>query len=195
MIPPNIILLVRPRKSLIPLAFASTAWGFFLFSYQVHEKSVLLPLMPMTLLLAGKQGLSRDMRAWVGFANLLGCWTMFPLLSRVDLRMPYAVLTLLWAYLLGLPPTSLSAYFQEGQAEWVKWGTALLHGGFYFAMMVWHGLDAFVPPPPGKPDLWVVVNVGIGAVGFMICYLWCVGKLMVESDILPARKASKTKTQ
>ncbi len=92
-IPPNVILFFRPRKTLLPLAFAATAWGFFLFSYQVHEKSILLPLMPMTLLLARSNGLGKDTRAWVGFANLVGVWTLFPLLQRVDLRVPYTVLT------------------------------------------------------------------------------------------------------
>ncbi|RGP80987.1 alpha-1,3-glucosyltransferase [Fusarium longipes] len=184
-VPPNVILFLRPRKTTLPLAFAATAWGFFLFSYQVHEKSVLLPLMPMTLLLAGKHGLNKDTRAWVGFANLLGVWTMFPLLKRVDLKIPYAVLSLLWSYLLGLPPTSLGAYFQEGQAVWVQWGTALLHWVFYLTMGAWHILDAFAPPPADKPDLWVVANVGIGAAGFIICYLWCFFKLLQESDLLP----------
>ncbi|RSL71141.1 hypothetical protein CEP54_001383 [Fusarium duplospermum] len=193
-IPPNFILFLRPRKTTLPLAFAATAWGFFLFSYQVHEKSVLLPLMPMTLLLAGKQGLSKDTRAWVGFANLLGAWTMFPLLKRVDLRVPYAVLTLLWSYLLGLPPTSLSTYFQEGQAAWAQWSTALLHWIFYAAMLGWHVVDALVAPPVDKPDLWVVANVGVGAAGFIICYLWCLLKLIQESDLFPTKTTKKSKT-
>lgn len=196
--PPNIILFFRPNKLLVPLAFATTAWGFFLFSYQVHEKSVLLPLMPMTVLLAGKHGLGKDTRAWVGFANLLGCWTMFPLLSRVDLKVPYTVLTLLWAYLLGLPPTSLSAYFQDGASVWAQWGTALIHGSFYLAMGMWHVLEMFLKPPADKPDLWVVANVGVGAAGFSLCYLWCLGKLVLESDILPRSwvgKKVKAKTQ
>ena len=195
-IPPNIILFLRPQKTLLPLGFAATAWGFFLFSYQVHEKSVLLPLMPMTLLLAGKHGISKDTRAWVGFANLLGCWTMYPLLARVDLRIPYAVLTFLWAYLLGLPPTSFNVYFSDAQLlpAWVKWGTGIVHLGFYVAMVAWHAAEAFVPPPVGKPDLWVVVNVGIGAAGFVICYLWCLGKLLVESGLVAAKK-EKTKKQ
>jgi len=194
-IPPNLILLFRPRKLLLPLAFASTAWGFFLFSYQVHEKSVLLPLMPMTLLLAGNQGLTKNTRAWVGFANTLGCWTMFPLLQRVDLRVPYAVLTLLWAYLLGLPPTSLSAYFQEGSTTWAEWLTFFLHGFFYLAMGLWHVFEAFLEPPPDKPDLWVVINVGVGAVGFSICYLWCFGRLVLESEIMFKPRFKKAKTQ
>lgn len=195
-IPPNLIILVRPRKTTMPLAFAATAWGFFLFSYQVHEKSVLLPLMPMTLLLAGKQGLSGAVRAWVGFANLLGAWTMFPLLQRVDLGIPYAVLTLLWAYLLGLPPTAWNASFQDSHSKpAMQWATTLLHGFFYVLMLVWHVVQAVVKPPASKPDLWVVANVGVGAAGFGLCYLWCLWRLAQESDLIPGSKGPKTKTQ
>ncbi|TLD25147.1 hypothetical protein PspLS_05519 [Pyricularia sp. CBS 133598] len=185
-IPPNVVLFLRPRKALLPSAFAATAWGFFLFSYQVHEKSVLLPLMPMTTMLAGSNGLTREVRAWVGFANILGAWTMFPLLQRVDLRVPYVVLTLLWAYLLGLPPTSTSAYFDdEGPATAGQWILFLVHGAFYLAMGAWHVVDRFFVPPINMPDLWVVANVGLGAVGFALCYLWCTWKLLVDADLIP----------
>ncbi|PFH61748.1 hypothetical protein XA68_16368 [Ophiocordyceps unilateralis] len=194
-LPPNAIVFFRPRKTTLPLAFAATAWGFFLFSYQVHEKSVLLPLMPMTLLLAGRHGLSGEVRAWVGFANLLGAWTLFPLLQRVSLGVPYAVLTLLWAYLLGLPPFSWDAIWDapDGQSGLVRWATILIHGVFYGAMALWHIIAASFHPPLDKPDLWVVANVGIGAVGFGICYLWCMWKLALESDLLPIGRAGKQK--
>ncbi|KAI5854515.1 glycosyltransferase family 57 protein [Durotheca rogersii] len=182
--PPCLLIFIQPRKELLPYAFSATAWGFFLFSYQVHEKSVLLPLLPMTVLLAGKQGLGKEIRSWVGFGNVVGAWTMFPLLQRVDLRVPYAVLTLLWTYLLGLPPVSTSAYFQEGQNIWVQWMTAIVHGSFYAAMGAWHVLDFFVAPPPEKPDLWVVANVVVGAAGFALCYAWCLWGLVQESGIL-----------
>jgi alpha-1,3-glucosyltransferase len=191
--PPSIILFIRPRKELLPYAFAATAWGFFLFSYQVHEKSVLLPLLPTTVLLAGKQGLGKDIRAWVGFANTLGVWTMFPLLQRVDLRVPYAVLTLLWAYLLGLPPVSTSAYFQDGQSALRQWWTAIVHGAFYLTMAAWHIVEFFLPPPSDKPDLWVIANVGVGAAGFALCYAWCMWKLVLEGDILPKQLFSAIK--
>lgn len=193
---PSLILFFKPKKELLPLGFATTAWAFFLFSFQVHEKSVLLPLMPMTLLLAGNDGLGKDTRAWVGFANILGSWTMFPLLQRVDLRIPYAVITGLWAYLLGLPPTSLSAYFEGSSSALAQWGTFLLHGGFYLAMAAWHVLEGFVAPPEDKPDLWTVLNVGIGAAGFGLCYLWCLYRLVVEAQILPRKSVSiQKKTQ
>ncbi|KAI9819626.1 MAG: Glucosyltransferase-like protein [Pycnora praestabilis] len=183
--PPSIILFVRPRKELLPLGLATTAWGFYLCSFQVHEKSVLLPLLPMTMLLGADGGLTPDIRAWVGWANMLGVWTMFPLLQRDQLRVPYFVLSLLWAYLLGLLPTSITDVKHWIIADTAKKeGRALdrsIHQVYYSAMVLWHILEAFVDPPSRKPDLWVVLNVAIGVQGFVICYLWCLWQLVVES--------------
>ena len=185
----------RPQH--LPLALATTAWGFFLFSFQVHEKSVLLPLLPMTLLLAGPNGLAKETRAWVGLANNLGAFTLFPLLKREELRVPYFVITLLWSYLLGLPPVSTSLYRKRPDSEETSNPasgnlhilTTLLHLGFYVAMPVWHVLEAFVTPPPTKPDLWVVLNVLIGAAGFGILYLWCMAKLVQQA--VPKKSSGK----
>ena len=174
-----------PRRELVPWAMASSAWGFFICSFQVHEKSVLLPLLPMTVMLGADGGLGTEMRAWVGGANMLGVWTLFPLLKRDELRVPYAVLSLLWAYLLGLPPTSWSLYLgPQPKSGGLRPATRVLHVGFYVAMIAWHGLEAFVQTPKGKPDLWVVLNVLVGAAGFGICYLWCTWQLILKSGIL-----------
>ena len=109
---------------------------------------------------------------------------MFPLLQRVELRIPYTVLTLLWAYLLDLPPVSFGVYKGIGLKDsLLNQGTVLIQVAFYAIMVVWHGFEAFVEAPRSLPDLWVVANVGIGAVGFAICYLWCVVTLMVESGL------------
>lgn len=174
-----------PRKELMPWALASSAWGFFLCSFQVHEKSVLLPLLPMTMMLGGDGGLGVEMRAWVGWANMLAVWTLFPLLKRDELRVPYFVLSLLWAYLMGLPPTNLDLYFgKEARKSGTRLSTGALHLGFYGVMVGWHFAEAFIETPKGKPDLWVVLNVMVGAAGFGICYLWCTWQLLLRSDIL-----------
>ncbi|KAI9371178.1 ALG6, ALG8 glycosyltransferase family-domain-containing protein [Aspergillus egyptiacus] len=177
----------HPRASMLLPAFATVAWGFFLFSFQVHEKSVLLPLLPMTLLIAGNEGLNKDTRSWVGWANILGSWTLYPLLKRDGLQVPYFILTYLWAYLLGLPPTSWQIYRRQKTVDESEMATEppgltkVIHSLFYIAMLVWHLIEAFVPPPPGKPDLWVVLNVLIGAAGFALSYLWCFWKLISQS--------------
>ena len=184
-LPACMLISLHPRKSLLPWAMASCAWGFFLFSFQVHEKSVLLPLLPTTLLLGSEGGLGVEMRAWIGFANTLGVWTMFPLLKRDELRFPYAILTLLWSYLLDLPPTSIGLYSpgKSRPKSSLSVQTKALHLTFYAMMLAWHIVEAFVEPPNGKPDLWVVINVLIGAAGFGICYLWCTWQLIARSGI------------
>jgi alpha-1,3-glucosyltransferase len=201
---PCAIIFRHPRASLLLPALSCVSWGFFLFSFQVHEKSVLLPLLPMTLLLAGDGGLSKENRAWVGWANVLGSWTMYPLLKRDELRVPYFVMTLLWAYLLGLPPTSFETYRSRPSLENSSTPlepnifTTLLHYSFYLVMIAWHVAEAFVPPPPGKPDLWVVLNALIGAGGFGIAYLWCMWKLFTQCrqiDRQAAEEDSQKKKQ
>ncbi|EME89310.1 glycosyltransferase family 57 protein [Pseudocercospora fijiensis CIRAD86] len=182
-IPPCLIIFLRPRKELLPLAFATTSWGFFLCSYQVHEKNVLLPLLPMTLLLATEDGMKPKIRAWVGYANLLASWTLFPLLAKDELKIPYVVLTSLWAYLMGLPPFSIGAYTTPASEGGVNIVTKLIHVGTFAAALAWHGLELFVQPPAGKPDLWVVANVVLGCAGFGICYLWCLWNLTIDSAL------------
>lgn len=184
-LPACMIISLFPRRELLPWALASSAWGFFLFSFQVHEKSVLLPLLPTTILLGGDGGLGPEMRAWIGWANMLGIWTLFPLLKRDELRVPYFVLSLFWAYLLGLPPTSLSLYTRRySPGAGLSTVFKVVHLGFYAAMVVWHVLEAFIPTPKGKPDLWVVLNTVIGAAGFGICFVWCTWQLILRSGVM-----------
>ena len=195
-LPGCMIISLSPRKELLPWAMASSAWGFFLCSFQVHEKSVLLPLLPMTILLGGDGGLGTEMRAWIGWANMLGVWTLFPLLKRDELRMPYAVLSLLWAYLLGLPPTSLDLYIgKQANKNGVRPLTAVLHLAFYAAMVIWHVAEGFIEPPKGKPDLWVVLNVLTGTAGFGVCYLWCTWQLIAKSGVLDEWHAFRAEIQ
>lgn len=188
-LPPCIILFLRPQTETLLYGLAATAWGFFLCSFQVHEKSVLLPLLPMTVLLAQRHGLAPSVRAWVGLANVLGAWTMYPLLKRDELKTPYFVVTLLWAYLLGLPPTSFSTYFKNRynpNGSITSW-ERVLHLSFYGLMVAWHVLEASVPPPKGKPDLWVVLNAAIGAAGFGLCYLWCLTQCLMKSGLMESK--------
>lgn len=183
--PPALILFLYPERNTLLPGLAATSWGFFLFSFQVHEKSVLLPLLPMTLMLNSSHGLQPSIRSWVAWANVLGCWTMFPLLKRDELRVPYFVLTLLWAWLIGVPQA-----LWEQASDKAGLFASVLQGVFYLGMIAWHVLEAFMATPLGKPDLWVVINACFGAVGFGICYLWSLWRLWQS---IPAQSASALK--
>lgn len=183
--PPCFLLFFKPKREVLVPALATTAWGFFLCSYQVHEKNVLLPLLPVTLMLAAERGMRKSNRAWIGYANMLGCFTMFPLLKRDGLQIPYFVLTGLWGWLMGLPPFSISAYFSPANdGERFSILVKLAHLATYGAIFGWHIAEAFLPAPEDKPDLWVVANVVLGAGGFGLCYLWCLWSTIERSGVL-----------
>lgn len=188
-IPPCTIIFLKPKKELTPLAFAATAWGFFLCSYQVHEKNVILPLLPMTLLLASEGGLRPVRRAWIGYANQLARFTLFPLLARDGLRIPYVVLSLLSTWLMGMPPFTFELYTTSAaDGGSLLLMTKILHLGTYAAIAIWHAVELTMQPPSSKPDLFVVGNVCLGAAGFAVCYLWCLWNLIAESRILKVFK-------
>lgn len=199
--PPCLIIFLKPKKELTPLALAATAWGFFLCSYQVHEKNVILPLLPMTLLLAADGGMKPARRAWIGYATRLGLFTLFPLLARDGLRIPYIVHSLLSMWLLGLPPFSFDLYTTSVAEGGLLLATKVIHLGTYVAIVIWHIIEVTMRPPASKPDLFVVGNVCLGAAGFALCYLWCLWCLVVESGILKdvrrtgRRNASEKKRQ
>lgn len=68
---------------------ANSSFAFFLFGYQVHEKSVLLPLLPITLLAASEPMLATAM-------PLLALFSMWPLLKKDGLAIPYVAVAALF---------------------------------------------------------------------------------------------------
>ncbi|KXT18984.1 hypothetical protein AC579_8756 [Pseudocercospora musae] len=180
-LPPCLVIFFRPRKSLVTLAFTTCAWGFFLCSYQVHEKNVLLPLVPMTALLAGEQGARAATRAWVGFANIVASWTLYHLLIKDDLQVAYLPLLGVWLYAMDMPPFSFKIYQKSSEHGGPSRLSKCVHLSAYAATATWHLVEAFIPPPASKPDLWIVANMILGCMAFFSCYLWCLAALIAES--------------
>ncbi|KAF7977800.1 hypothetical protein HWV62_2711 [Athelia sp. TMB] len=60
-----------PTLPLLPYALLTSSMSFYLFSFQVHEKTILVPLLPMTLLLSGASPDS-SVFAWGVLANNVG---------------------------------------------------------------------------------------------------------------------------
>lgn len=48
---------------LLLLSMLTSSFSFFLFSFQVHEKTILVPLLPLTLIMAGASG-SMESTTW-----------------------------------------------------------------------------------------------------------------------------------
>jgi alpha-1,3-glucosyltransferase len=93
-IPVGIHLGMAPSRRRFLYAMINSSLGFFLFSFQVHEKSILLPLLPVTLLIL-EEPISTTI-----FVNV-AMFSMFPLLKREGLVLPYFLTGMMWNWLVG----------------------------------------------------------------------------------------------
>lgn len=81
-----------PSKQGFLYGLLNSAFSFYLFSFQVHEKSILLPLLPASLLATEEPFLF----TWM---TLYALFSMFPLLHRDKLVLPYLSLSALFILL------------------------------------------------------------------------------------------------
>ncbi|EMR11686.1 hypothetical protein PNEG_00122 [Pneumocystis murina B123] len=175
-LPPCLIIFLKPRVCLLPWGLTCSAFGFFLFSYQVHEKSILLPLMPATILLLIP---NKNMKAWIGWINIIATFSMWPLLKKDGLELQYAVLQIYWLWLGGF------MFFPLNKFE------KFIHKTSYAFLIIIHILDAFITPPLHLPDLWILLNMKLSFICFGIFWLWSFWKLWLKSGICMSIKTKQ----
>ncbi|KAF7298940.1 Glycosyltransferase family 57 protein [Mycena indigotica] len=159
-----------PILPLFPYMLLSSSMSFFLFSFQVHEKTILVPLLPITLLLSNAS-LDSTVFGWGVLANNIAVFSMWPLLKRDGLGVQYLALLALWNRLLGYNPLRLSprSFIQ------------VLSLSVYTAAISLHILELLIPPPARYPDLFPVLNVLISTPVFGLVWLWSI-KCGVEAS-------------
>ena len=82
-------LFYKPTTKNFINALSVSSLGFFLFSFQVHEKSILLPLLPITMTFDENPLL-------VTWFNTAAVYSLWPLLSREKSQIAYFSSLLLW---------------------------------------------------------------------------------------------------
>ncbi|KAJ2482892.1 Glucosyltransferase-like protein [Coemansia sp. RSA 2131] len=140
----------RPAQStanairLFKYCLLNTSLAFFLFSFQVHEKSILVPLAPALLLI--------DEEEWaVNWFVQVALFSLYPLLFVDGLQIPYWVLAVLWAFLRSCPACPADTHTPYCVLV-LQWMSTLV-------MLALHVAHAFIPPPASLPDIYVVLNV------------------------------------
>mmetsp|Transcript_21119 Transcript_21119/g.39023 ORF Transcript_21119/g.39023 Transcript_21119/m.39023 type:complete len:638 (+) Transcript_21119:41-1954(+) len=90
---PSIYLMVTRRSFTKHFLYCvcSVSLAFFLLSYHVHEKSILLPLVPISIFT-----LVECPQVFL-VMNLVSCFSIYPLLVKDDLQLAYFALTMLFA--------------------------------------------------------------------------------------------------
>jgi alpha-1,3-glucosyltransferase len=169
-----------PAASILPYALLSTSMAFFLFGFQTHEKSILLPLLPITLLISTKGdewggGAGKTDWEWAVLTNNIAVFSMWPLLRRDGLSLQYIVSILLWNWCIGHQPfVGLRSHRQN----FVAWFGAVV----YSVMIALHALElvfpllsAYTAPILSRyPDLFAVLNVLLCTPCLVLVWLWSI---------------------
>jgi alpha-1,3-glucosyltransferase len=145
---------IAPTSRLLVLSTAGCALSAYLFSYHVHEKQILIPLMPIALL-------AKDMPATALWASLTSTFSLFPLLDREGLRLAYIALILGHAAIADavLDISTSSAVGRITASSALVIATTL------------HAAKILGPAVPSKPDLYVLLMTSFACVNFCTLYV------------------------
>lgn len=128
---------------------------------QVHEKSILLPLLPISMLAASEP----DLAIW---APVVGAFQMYPLLVRDGAAMAYlATIALYLIVTTGLVPKGVLAYTVDSS----KWRLAA--GAGLAGAVLLHVLELTVAAPANLPWLYdrLFVTYGFVFIAAAMVYL------------------------
>ncbi|NXP46494.1 ALG6 glucosyltransferase, partial [Heliornis fulica] len=176
LLPTCIKLTVQPSLRGFKFALVSCALSFFLFSFQVHEKSILLVSVPVCLII-------NEIPFMATWFLLVSTFSMLPLLLKDGLLLAYAVTTLAFlsaclasftilektsAEDLQLKPFSLSL---KGYSSRFKSLPKIARSLFLLSitlMGVLSLMSAAVHPPQRLPDLFPVAVSIISCLHFLL---------------------------
>uniref|UniRef100_A0A6Q2XY36 Alpha-1,3-glucosyltransferase n=1 Tax=Esox lucius TaxID=8010 RepID=A0A6Q2XY36_ESOLU len=152
-LPSSIKLLTKPTLWQFKLALVNSSLAFFLFSFQVHEKSILLPALPVCLLLG-------DLPLPAVWFLQASTFSMLPLFLKDGLFVPYAVTSSAFVF---YSVYLLSALEHSSEEELQLKSLSLLPflsqspGQFYLSVAAMAGLSFMsvaLAPPARLPDLF-----------------------------------------
>ncbi|KNE72798.1 hypothetical protein AMAG_20577 [Allomyces macrogynus ATCC 38327] len=185
---PSLVGLFRhPTRSTLLASLAAVSLAFFLFSFQVHEKSILLPDLPILLLLVVDR-VAENPR-WCVWAHVLNASTfsMWPLLRRDEQAVPYFVLLALWNG--GMWWTSRGACAEKPRTGGVvRMVYRLAVVAAYVAAAAIHLAEFTIAPPPRYPHLYVLANQVLSCGVFI--FAWAATTVLA---LQPASESTKHK--
>lgn len=89
--PSLLMTIILPSKKMFKFCLFNISMSFFFFSYQVHEKTILLPLLFVILNLENFKNYAFDF-------TIIACMTLYPLMVEDGLKFQYYLLVLFYSY-------------------------------------------------------------------------------------------------
>mmetsp|Transcript_63296 Transcript_63296/g.200189 ORF Transcript_63296/g.200189 Transcript_63296/m.200189 type:complete len:521 (+) Transcript_63296:181-1743(+) len=148
--------MVSPSRDGLLMGMLNSSLAFFLFSFQVHEKSLLLAVVPATLLAVREPLIAR----WL---PPVATFSMYPLLKRDGLSVAYVGCLLLWAPVALCGPAPPATPRDKPMGRWARGVEAV--GAYQWRIaglsaaggLCIHLAELVVPPPTHLPHLFPAV--------------------------------------
>jgi len=125
------------------------SFSFFLFSFHVHEKSILFPMLPLTLLIP-------EIPQWALWLTLVSNFSMFPLIIQDGTVIPYIFCSI--------------AFLIVGLFALRTHNTLTLLG--VTCMVGIHLIHLFMTPPARLPHLFIICFTTFAFVNFAIFFIY-----------------------
>ena len=170
---PSLCLLIKKSKVNTFLSIFIVSISFFMFSFHVHEKTIMLPALAMMFCY-------EDMIPILPSFILLTTFSIYPLLARENQEIPYSIIiTIMFMF---------SKYVQRNYSNLQKLICREKKEKFrpneciippicsfldYFNLLFiicYHALEHFIPPPIKLPYLYPTINAVYCFVWFFIAY-------------------------
>lgn len=203
---PSVIMIFKaPNRKTFIMATFNCSMSFFLCSYMVHEKSILLPLLPFALMFFTYKHFYTSTMMMALFSN-------FFLLRRDGCTIPYYAIMILVGFISYTYEEHYINTFNTGIGKNV--GPAgkligliqsmhkMIRVGSVLFIVVFHLLEYFIIPPKKLPDLFLVINVNISFILFG--FVWIYSNLLLyvhasssepnDTDLISENKTKSKKT-
>lgn len=180
-LPGGIHLLWRPTTKGFKYALATTSLAFYLLSYQVHEKTILVPALPILLLI-------REHPKAVNWFSLISTFSLQPLLLKDGQTVPFCVLMICFTIM------SLECFrghlTMSSRMFTLKNLEVTLHLTSILGCYVLGALALFLKPPARYPDINPTMNSFYSCahfIGFLLFFYFQQFKSDSKSPIQPGR--------
>jgi len=183
---PTVVFLLKPgRKSVRQLttALVTSALAFFLASFQVHEKSLLLAMVPAALIID-----KHNVPFGVWF-QVSGLFTMLPLLVKDGLMLPAAACTAIYGVIAAVIYVDIRPIKDRDEPTVVRLDQMMRTGFYRVSYLCMAGLLLawmLIPTPAALPDLYSVLIALLGAVNLGVAYIYYMYALYVTYTHVPS---------
>jgi len=171
------------------LAMANSALAFFLFSYQVHEKSILLALLPLNMLAVesisnNSGGDDDDGMIMIEVSTWMSCiaaFSMFPLLKKDGLVIAYVAVILCYIAVIDMVVSTINDNNTvKNSISKSRMILRRLQGVSVLGCVCIHVLEAVVLPPAKYPYLWDAVIMAWSGIHFGLLFVYLYWQQWVE---------------